>query len=103
MLSAVAATVRIGICSFADDALIKHWYPPGLPARERLVHYAQHFSTVEVDSSFYAIPTRETVRGWSERTPSGFVMHVKAFGVMTRHPVTLERLPADLRGEFPVD
>ena len=37
------------------------------------------------------------VAGWAERTPAGFVMHVKAFGMMTRHPVRLEQLPPDLR------
>ena len=35
-LAGVAAPVRIGTCSWADDALVKHWYPKGVPARERL-------------------------------------------------------------------
>ncbi len=43
------------------------------------------------------------VEGWAERTPPGFVMHVKAFGLMTRHPVKVEVLPEDLRAEMPVD
>jgi uncharacterized protein YecE (DUF72 family) len=43
------------------------------------------------------------VQGWAERTPEGFVMHVKAFGLMTRHPVKLEVVPEDLRAEMPVD
>jgi uncharacterized protein YecE (DUF72 family) len=43
------------------------------------------------------------VRGWAERTPDGFVMHVKAFGLMTRHPVKLEQVPPDLREGLPVD
>jgi uncharacterized protein YecE (DUF72 family) len=44
-----------------------------------------------------------TVEGWAERTPPGFIMHVKAFGLMTRHPVKVEALPEDLRAEMPVD
>jgi uncharacterized protein YecE (DUF72 family) len=40
---------------------------------------------------------------WVEQTPDDFVMHVKAFGVMTRHPVKREQLPPDLRDEAPVD
>ena len=44
-----------------------------------------------------------TVEGWAERTPPGFIMHVKAFGLMTRHPVKVEVLPEDLRAEMPVD
>src|SRR6266508_2316042 len=43
------------------------------------------------------------VERWAERTPEGFVMHVKAFGVMTRHPVKVEQLPPDLRDEAPKD
>ena len=95
--------MRIGTCSFADDALRKHWYPKGLPAKERLPWYAERFSTVEVDSTFYAIPSESVVQGWADRTPAGFVMHVKAFGVMTRHPVRLEQLPPALREGMPLD
>jgi uncharacterized protein YecE (DUF72 family) len=43
------------------------------------------------------------VRGWAERSPDGFVMHVKAFGLMTRHPVKLEQVPPELRDGLPVD
>jgi len=68
----MAAPVRIGTCSWADDALSKHWYPPGTPPKERLQWY-------------------------------DFVMHVKAFGLMTRHPVKLEQVPPDFRDGLPVD
>ena len=43
------------------------------------------------------------VQGWAERTPDDFVMHVKAFGLMTRHPVKLEQVPPELRDGLPVD
>jgi uncharacterized protein YecE (DUF72 family) len=97
------AEIRIGTCSWADEALSKHWYPKGLPAGERLGYYAQHFDTVEVDSTYYRVPAEEMVQRWAERTPDGFVMHVKAFGLMTRHPVKLEALPPDLRDDAPTD
>ena len=99
----MAAKVRIGTCSWADEALSKHWYPKGTSAGERLHYYAEHFDTVEVDSTYYRLPADEMVGRWAERTPEGFVMHVKAFGVMTRHPVKAEQLPPDLRGEAPLD
>ena len=102
MLGAVAE-VRIGTCSWADEALSKHWYPKGLSAGERLAYYAQHFDTVEVDSTYYRLPAEEMVGRWAERTPDGFVMHVKAFGLMTRHPVKVEALPPDLRDDAPTD
>jgi uncharacterized protein YecE (DUF72 family) len=95
--------VRVGTCSWADEALSKYFYPPKLPARERLAWYAEHFDTVEVDSTYYRLPSESMVEGWAERTPPGFVMHVKAFGLMTRHPVKAEVLPEDLRAEMPVD
>jgi uncharacterized protein YecE (DUF72 family) len=99
----VAATVRIGTCSWADEALSKWFYPPKLPAKERLAWYAQHFDAVEVDSTYYRLPGESMVQGWAERTPDGFTMHVKAFGLMTRHPVRAETIPEDLRAEMPVD
>jgi len=99
----VTTPIRIGTCSWADDALSRYFYPPKLPARERLAYYSEFFDTVEVDSTYYRLPVSSTVQGWAERTPEGFTMHVKAFGLMTRHPVKVEVLPEDLRAEMPVD
>jgi uncharacterized protein YecE (DUF72 family) len=99
----VTAPVRIGTCSWADDALVRHWYPRGLPPKDRLAWYAEHYSTVEVDSTFYRVPDEAMVQNWADRTPEGFVMHIKAFGLMTRHPVRLEQVPPDLRDGMPVD
>src|SRR5499427_9368750 len=99
----MAAPIRIGTCSWADDALSKYWYPRGTPPRERLPYYAERYSTVEVDSTYYRVPDLRMVGGWADRTPNGFVMHVKAFGLMTRHPVKLEQVPPDLREGMPLD
>ena len=65
-------------------------------------YYAERFDTVEANSTYYRLPEVEMVERWAERTPPGFTMHVKAFGVMTRHPVKLDQLPPDLR-DVPVD
>jgi uncharacterized protein YecE (DUF72 family) len=97
------APIRIGTCSFADEALTKWWYPRGLPAKERLVYYAERFDTVEIDSTYYRLPEQTTISGWEHRTPPDFVFHLKAFGLMTRHPVRLEQLPPDLREQAPTD
>jgi len=99
----MAARIRVGTCSWADEALSKYFYPPGLAAGERLRHYAEHFDTVELDSTYYRLPVESMAARWAEQTPDEFVMHVKAFGVMTRHPVKKEQLPTDLRDEAPVD
>src|SRR4029078_7000528 len=71
--------------------------------KERLAWYAEHFDTVEVDSTYYRLPSESMVQGWAEGTPYGCPLHVKAFGLMTRHPVKAETIPEDLRAEMPVD
>jgi len=99
-------TVRVGIAGWIDKSLIdsKLFYPLNVKtSEERLNFYASQFSLVEVDSTYYRVPTEQMVRGWAERTPEDFVMHVKAFGLMTRHPVKLEQVPPDLREGLPVD
>ncbi len=94
----MTATIRIGTCSFADDALVKAWYPKEVKTGEqRLRYYAEQFDTVEIDSTFYRMQPPETVAKWAERVPDDFVFHVKAFGALTRHPVKLEALPEDVQ------
>ena len=96
--------IRVGTCSWADQSLVKHWYPRGVSSSEaRLRYYADHFDTVEVDSTFYRLPEEENSVKWAERTPDDFVFHVKAFGMMTRHPVRLEQMPPDLRESVATD
>jgi uncharacterized protein YecE (DUF72 family) len=100
----MSATVRVGTCSWADETLTKVWYPKHVRSGEaRIRHYAERFDTVEANSTYYRLPDAELVANWAERTPDGFTMHVKAFGLMTRHPVKLESLPEDLRDVMPVD
>jgi uncharacterized protein YecE (DUF72 family) len=97
-------SVRVGTCSWADESLSKLWYPPGVSSAEaRLRWYAEHFDTVEVNSSYYALPTEEMATAWAQRTPPGFLFHVKAFGMMTRHPVRVEQLPPDMRSQAEFD
>lgn len=96
--------IRVGTCSWADESFVKVYYPRGVKSgEERLRYYAEHFDTVEANSTFYRLPDEQMVANWAERVPDGFVMHVKAFSLMTRHPVKLEVLPADLHGEVTVD
>ena len=94
----MTATVRLGTCAWVEKGLIADWYPPhATTAEARLRYYAEHYDTVEVDSSYYAIPAERTTHNWAERTPPGFVFHIKAFGLMTGHAVRPEQLPVDLR------
>ena len=80
------ATVRIGTCSFADEGLVKTWYPRGVStATARLRYYGERFDTVEVDSPFYHLPDPAVTGRWAQRTPDEFVFHVKAHATMTHH------------------
>lgn len=78
------------------------FYPPQLknPA-ERLNFYAQHFNTVEVDSTFYAFPAERNARLWVERTPSSFLFNIKSFSLFTFHKTSLSVIPQFLKEELP--
>jgi uncharacterized protein YecE (DUF72 family) len=93
----MAGRILVGTSSWADPGFVKEWYPPGMPARDRLAWYAERFEAVEVNSSFYAVPERSTVRRWSKVTPAGFTFDVKVHQLLSRHSAKLESLPPDLR------
>jgi uncharacterized protein YecE (DUF72 family) len=96
--------VRVGICAWADAALIEDgsFYPRrSMTAEARLRHYASVFDVVEVNSSYYAIPDVRSTTHWAERTPPGFVFHIKAFAPMTGHRARLEAWPAPMRALLP--
>jgi uncharacterized protein YecE (DUF72 family) len=98
----VAATVRLGTCSFADEGLLKAWYPRGVSTpTARLTYYGERFDTVEVDSPFYHLPDPAVTGRWAQRTPPEFVFHVKAHATMTRHePAEQEQAFAEFRASF---
>jgi uncharacterized protein YecE (DUF72 family) len=86
--------------------MVRAWYPSSVhTAEDRLRYYSSQFDTVEVDSSFYGLPTPATASMWAERTPPIFTFHVKAFAMLTRHGVRPEQLPAAIRSkhEFNLD
>jgi uncharacterized protein YecE (DUF72 family) len=93
----VAGRIRVGTSSWADPGFVEEWYPPGLPARDRLAWYAERFDAVEVNSTFYAVPGTEQVRGWAQRTPEDFRFDVKLHRLLSRHAAPLDSLPPDLR------
>jgi uncharacterized protein YecE (DUF72 family) len=99
----MAAPIKVGVCSWADKTLTKVWYPKAVKSGEdRLRYYAERFDIVEANSTYYRLPDPHMVENWAQRTPPDFTMHVKAFGVMTRHPVKVDQLPTDLR-DVPTD
>jgi uncharacterized protein YecE (DUF72 family) len=96
--------IRVGTCSWTEKTLLKsgEFYPAGArTAEDRLRHYAAFFDTVEVDSSYYAIPHPGNASVWPERTPDDFIFHVKAFGAMTGHAVDPKTLPPEVFRSLP--
>ncbi len=92
--------VLIGTASWTDKTLIAcgRFYPKDCKsAEQRLRFYASQFPMVEVDSSYYAMPAPATAQLWAERTPSAFVMNVKAFRLFTGHPTSPQVLHRDIQ------
>ncbi len=95
---------RIGTASWTDASLVNSdlFYPPSIrSAEERLRFYAERFNTVEVDSTYYALPAERNAKLWSERTPDGFLFNIKTFALMTQHAAEVSRLPKEMREMLP--
>ncbi len=71
------ARVLLGTQGWNYPDWVGPFFPDGTRAADFLRLYARGFSTVEVDSTFYAIPSESTVRGWAERTPPHFRFALK--------------------------
>ncbi len=100
------ASVRIGTASWTDPTMTKPgvFYPPGADsAEQRLRYYASLFPVVEVDATYYALPTRQMGELWLERTPPEFTFDIKAHALMTGQPSEVKRLPRELREALPME
>jgi uncharacterized protein YecE (DUF72 family) len=97
-------TIRIGTASWTDPTMTAKgvFYPDAADtAEERLGYYASRFPIVEVDATYYALPSRRTAELWVERTPPDFTFDIKAHALMTGQPTEVKRLPKDLRSALP--
>src|SRR5580698_3306804 len=61
------------------------FYPAKLPAAKMLAYYAERFRTVEINNTFYRMPNEKAVRSWSESTPEGFKLTLKAPQAITHY------------------
>ena len=90
--------IRLGTQGWNYDAWVGPFYPDGTRALDFLTVYSRAFDTVEVDSTFYAVPPSRTIRGWAQRTPPGFL-----FSLKLPQEITHERRfrnSADVASEF---
>ena len=96
---------RIGTASWTDPTLLKAgFYPPAAKSAEARLHfYADHFNTVEVDSTYYALPNERNAVLWVARTPPGFQFNVKAFAALTRHAADTRALPEAVKALLPAE
>jgi uncharacterized protein YecE (DUF72 family) len=78
---------RVGTVSWLKEDWEGPFYPDGLPRDQWLEHYAGVFDTVEVDSTFYRMPSRDMCAAWRRRTPGGFRFAVKVPGRVTHQKV----------------
>ena len=76
-MTAAKRDIRLGCQGWNYSAWVGPFYPGATRAFDFLTIYARAFSTVEVDSTFYAIPAVQTVRHWGERVPDGFTFALK--------------------------
>lgn len=70
-------SIDIGIGSWRDKEYVGLLYPAGLPEKERLNVYPQYFGHVELNAGYHAIPRREQIAEWEQRTPADFIFDVK--------------------------
>jgi uncharacterized protein YecE (DUF72 family) len=92
--------ILIGTSSWTDKTLVESgkFYPASATTPEdRLRFYASQFPIVEIDSSYYGIPTIGNAKLWVERTPPGFVFNIKTYRLFTRHQTPVVSLAKDVR------
>ena len=71
------ADLRVGTSGFAYPAWRGPFYPAGLAEREMLAYYSREFRTVEINYTYYRMPSERTLREWAERVPPGFEFALK--------------------------
>jgi uncharacterized protein YecE (DUF72 family) len=80
------------------------FYPRGTDSpEERLAYYAATFPIVEIDATYYALPSARVAAAWVDRTPPDFMFDAKAHALMTGQPTEPKRLPKDIRAALPED
>jgi uncharacterized protein YecE (DUF72 family) len=82
--------IHLGTSAFTAAGWPGTFYPEGMKPAQYLTYYATQFETVEVDSTFYRIPSLSTVRGWYAKTPKGFLFAAKVPQEVTHKKVLVD-------------
>jgi len=75
--------IHLGTSGWSYADWVGSFYPGGTPAARYLTNYVQHFNTVEIDATFYRIPSAAMIAAWRERTPADFVFAAKVPRLIT--------------------
>jgi len=70
--------IHIGTSGYSYPEWRGSFYPADLPTSQMLSYYADRFSTVEINNTFYRLPSEKLLAGWADQTPPGFVLTLKA-------------------------
>lgn len=81
----------IGCSGFHYADWKKKFYPKNLPKKDWLDYYAGHFKTVEINHTFYKMPSRKDLKHWKAETPDDFKFSIKANRLFTH----LKKLKTD--------
>ncbi len=75
--------ILIGTSGWSYKSWENTFYPPGVPTTRHFDFYATQFPTVEINLTFYRLPTANMVQGWRDKAPPGFVYAVKGSRFIT--------------------
>jgi uncharacterized protein YecE (DUF72 family) len=84
-LTTMGTDIRIGTSGYHYKHWVGTFYPPKTPASKMLDYYVRHFDTLELNNSFYRLPTIEAFEAWRDDTPKNFVFAVKASRFITHN------------------
>lgn len=88
--------IRIGACAWSFDAWQNVFYPADLPPERWLEFYSKYFPTVEIDSTFYGVPSPTAIQRWLDLTPGHFRFSCKMPREIT-HQCRLRDCTAELK------
>ena len=86
----MAGKIHIGTSGWHYKHWLGTWYPEGTRPNEQFAYYRERFQTVEINNSFYRLPSLETFAAWRKAAPRGFLYSVKASRYITHMRKLLE-------------
>jgi len=81
------ANLLVGTSSWSSSDWLGSFYPPNLKPGQFIEAYSRELAAVEIDSTYYSIPSPQVVSSWREKTPPGFIFTAKIPGAITHEKV----------------